>query len=242
MHRKLLLRQVLRLADDERERFLQNTRRLLNFNGFEEFPSCPTLVATGEFDHFTMPHENASFALNCSQATFALIHDADHMSIFARREGTCALFLGFARGLPLTSCGDFKIHTRSEAMALERRISPRLVPIRSSGCVIKTETGEGLACRIEDMNYFGTRLSLDGIDAVPLPERNLLLHIEAINLSLPVHTLEQNEHEVRCQFIHMDLNKAEAFRDYLLDESYFISQETLPLFAVQEEDVLEEAI
>ncbi|WP_281645099.1 alpha/beta hydrolase [Parendozoicomonas sp. Alg238-R29] len=239
VHRKLLLRQVLRLSEAERERFLQNTQRLLDFEGFEEYPSCPTLVATGELDHFTMPHENASFALNCAQATFALIKDADHMSIFARREGTCALFLAFARGNVLRTCDDYRIYDRGGAMTLERRISPRLVPIRNSACVIKTESGEGLTCRIEDINYFGGRLSLDKRSVETLPTRNLQLHVESINLSLPIHVLEQNDEEIRCQFIHMDLNKAEKFRNYLIDNSYFINQDSIPQFIVPEEELVE---
>ncbi|CAM3455991.1 alpha/beta fold hydrolase [Parendozoicomonas haliclonae] len=234
VHRKLLLRQVLRLADSERERFLQNTRRLLDFDGFEQFPACPTLVATGELDHFTMPHENAHFSLSCKQATFALIRDADHMSIFARREGTCALFLGFARGDSLKTGKDFTIYKRAEALALQPRISPRLVPIRSSACIIKTESGDGLQCRIEDINYFGARVTLSRKDNEPLPARKLQLHIEAINLALPIHTLEQNGNEVRCQFIHMDLSKAEVFRNYLLDDSYFIPQSPMPELALED--------
>ena len=232
VHRKLLLRQVLRLTESERERFLQNTQRLLDFEGFEAYPSCPTLVATGELDHFTMPHENASFALNCANATFALIKDADHMSIFARREGTCALFLGFALDQKLTTCDDYRIYDRASAQTLERRISPRLTPAHSGACVIKTETGEGLHCSIEDINYFGGRLSFSYKLQNTLPVRNLKLYIESINLSLPIHVLEQADDEVRCQFIHMDLNKAEVFRNYLTDDSHFISQETLPLFMI----------
>ena len=242
VHRKLLLRQVLRLADSERERFLQNTRRLLNFEGFSEFPACPTLVATGELDHFTMPYENASFALNCRQATFALIRDADHMSIFARREGTCALFLGFARGESLKTCDDFTVFSRAEALALQPRISPRLVPLRSRACIIKTESGHGLQCRIDDVNYFGARLTLSKHGEEPLPPRKLQLHIEAIGLALPIHTLEQNGCDVRCQFIHMDLDKAEVFRNYLLDEQYFIPEVPQPQPALTDVFTMDEDV
>ena len=34
----------------ERERYRQNSRRLLDFAGFTHYPSCPTLVLAGEFD------------------------------------------------------------------------------------------------------------------------------------------------------------------------------------------------
>ena len=61
-YRRLLYRQVARLNANEQLRYAQNTQRLLSFDGFTKFPTCPTLVATGEYDNFTLPEENAAFA------------------------------------------------------------------------------------------------------------------------------------------------------------------------------------
>jgi hypothetical protein len=34
-------------------------------------PECKTLVAAGQYDSFTLPHENANFALQCPDMEFA---------------------------------------------------------------------------------------------------------------------------------------------------------------------------
>lgn len=94
-YRKLLYRQIVRLDDNERARYAQNTRRLLDFTGFAAFPQVPTLVATGEYDNFTLPSENAAFAAQCDQARFAIIHNADHLAQFERRGPACDLFHRF---------------------------------------------------------------------------------------------------------------------------------------------------
>ncbi|GAA4652597.1 alpha/beta fold hydrolase [Kistimonas scapharcae] len=229
-HQKLLFRQVSRLDEAERERFLQNTQRLIDFKGFDKYPQCPTLVATGEYDHFTLPCENAAFALRCPRSTFALIHNADHMSIFARREGTCRLFYHFLTGRPLSSCKDFQVMNRVAMITMERRISPRLVPIRNGACILKTESGEKIAARIDDINFFGTRLSLKENRTLNLDERNLELQIDSIGVSLSVHILEQDDEQLRGHFIHIDLQTAERFRQYLNDDSYFMDQQPLALF------------
>lgn len=55
MFLQALLRQMQRLSPTEIERYRQNTQRLLNFHGFERYPTCPTLLLAGEHDHFTQP-------------------------------------------------------------------------------------------------------------------------------------------------------------------------------------------
>ncbi len=229
VHRKLLLRQMLRLSEADRERFLQNTRRLLRFSAMTDYPVCPTLVATGEFDHFTMPHENAAFALKCRNATFALIRNADHLGIFTRRKGACDLFLRFLREEPLHTCDAYRVYSRLETMTLDRRISQRQVPVVGravlSDEIMYERSGQVYPARIEDITYFGCRVTLLLASQTPLPIRNLQLTIESLDLTLPVHILEPvaDSMELRCQFIHRDLAKADSFRRYLLNKSAFIA-------------------
>ena len=105
--RKALLRQMQRLTPTEIERYQQNTRRLLSFSGFEAYPTCPTLLLAGEHDHFTQPWEHARFAAACRDADCVLIHQADHLAQFERREACARLYNPFLRGeaLPtVTGC------------------------------------------------------------------------------------------------------------------------------------------
>ncbi len=107
MFRKALLRQLQRLTPAEIERYRQNSQRLLAFGGFERHPPCPTLVLAGEYDHFTQPWEHAVFAHACGDAEFALIHDADHLAQFERREACARLYGPFLLGeaLPRSAAG-----------------------------------------------------------------------------------------------------------------------------------------
>ncbi|MBW6186710.1 alpha/beta hydrolase, partial [Pseudomonas aeruginosa] len=109
--RKAMLRQLQRLTAAEIERYRQNSRRLLAFGGFERHPTCPTLVLAGEYDHFTQPWEHAVFAHACGNAEFALIHDADHLAQFERREACARLYGPFLRGeaLPERAEGSTRI-------------------------------------------------------------------------------------------------------------------------------------
>ena len=84
-YRRLLFRQIARLNDNERQRYAQNTRRLLRFQGFKSFPTCETLIATGEFDNFTLPQENAAVARQCVNGKFAVIRNADHLAQFEQK-------------------------------------------------------------------------------------------------------------------------------------------------------------
>ncbi|WP_410971045.1 alpha/beta fold hydrolase, partial [Salmonella sp. SAL04269] len=83
----------------------------LAFGGFERHPTCPTLVLAGEYDHFTQPWEHAVFAHACGNAEFALIHDADHLAQFERREACARLYGPFLRGeaLPERAEGSTRI-------------------------------------------------------------------------------------------------------------------------------------
>ncbi|MFH4032390.1 alpha/beta fold hydrolase, partial [Acinetobacter baumannii] len=127
--RKAMLRQLQRLTAAEIERYRQNSRRLLAFGGFERHPTCPTLVLAGEYDHFTQPWEHAVFAHACGNAEFALIHDADHLAQFERREACARLYGPFLRGeaLPERAEGSTRI-PRTRLLDLERRFEVRHRP------------------------------------------------------------------------------------------------------------------
>src|SRR5690554_2421132 len=128
-YRRLLFRQISRLNENEQARYIQNTERLLNFEGFDEFPSCPTLIATGEFDSFTLPSENAAVAMQCEDATFALVHNADHLSQFERKEATSALFHHFMCGESLANIEGTTVHDAATFFEQERRLQSRHRPL-----------------------------------------------------------------------------------------------------------------
>ncbi|MGQ7956429.1 alpha/beta fold hydrolase [Pseudomonas sp. SP16.1] len=159
--RKALLRQLQRLSPAEVERYRQNSRRLLDFQGFRRHPQCPTLVLAGEHDHFTQPWEHAHFAAACAQAECAVVQRADHLAQFERREACAALYRPFlgARALPRRSPGSMVL-PRERLLGLEKRCEPRLAP-RQRQALLRHASGQQWPVELSELGFFGGRLQGD---------------------------------------------------------------------------------
>lgn len=220
---KLLHRQIKRLNDSERQRYAQNTRRLLRFEGFVKFPTCPTLVATGEFDNFTLPYENAAFATNCQQGTFAIIKGADHMSNFERREATTGMYHRFMCGQDIDNLDGIEAFSNPSSFSqLEQRLQPRLTPIRKEAVLLRTECGEELPVQVQNISFFGSGLALDNHEFnLNEGSRDLTLVLPAADLELKVQIVARKGKIVRCIHIHHNMKKVQAFLQYLSDTANF---------------------
>jgi hypothetical protein len=153
--RKALLRQMQRLSSQDVERYRQNSRRLLDFPGFDRHPACPTLVLAGEYDHFTQPWEHAGFAAACADADCALIHNGDHLAQFEQREACSSFYRPFLQGaaLPLASPGATRL-ARNRLDRLERRQEPRVAPLNRRGRLLHAEAGEW-PVEVSELGFFG---------------------------------------------------------------------------------------
>lgn len=153
--RKALLRQMQRLSPTEIERYRQNTQRLLNFHGFERYPTCPTLLLAGEHDHFTQPWEHASFAAACADADCVLIHHADHLAQFEQRDACARLYRPFLRGdaLPCVSLGATRL-ARSQLLQVEKRHEARRPPLNRRAVVRHPQGGEW-PVELRELGFFG---------------------------------------------------------------------------------------
>ncbi|HCM06698.1 MAG TPA: alpha/beta hydrolase [Oceanospirillales bacterium] len=209
-YRRLLYRQIARLNSNEQLRYAQNTQRLLSFSGFTKFPSCPTLVATGEYDNFTLPEENAAFAANCIDAEFAVIEDADHLSQFERREVTSELFYRFIKAENITDIKGAHLHVASSYYAQERRLQPRLVLEDDKAILFDTETKLEHEIKIVDINFSGCQISLNH-NNLTLSEssKNLQLQIAGMKNSFHVRIVERNQKHLRCILIQRDVKAAD---------------------------------
>lgn len=159
--RKALLRQIQRLSAADIERYRQNSQRLLDFQGFQQHPSCPTLVLAGEYDHFTQPWEHAHFAAACAQASCALIHNADHLAQFEQRDACSSLYSPFLRGeaLPSRSPGS-SLLSNPQLLQLEKRHEPRLPPSQRQARLKHVDGGEWMV-DINELGFFGGLLQAD---------------------------------------------------------------------------------
>jgi pimeloyl-ACP methyl ester carboxylesterase len=90
--RKLFHRQMRSFHENEQQRYRINANRLMEVESILGYPECETLVATGEFDSFTLPWENAQFAVRCPNAIFAVIKGADHVAQLEKRDESVDMF------------------------------------------------------------------------------------------------------------------------------------------------------
>jgi pimeloyl-ACP methyl ester carboxylesterase len=215
-YRRLLYRQVSRLNDNEQLRYAQNTQRLLRFDGFNKFPVCPTLVATGEFDNFTLPEENAAFAANCADAQFAVIEDADHLSQFERREVTSELFYRFIQGQSIKGIEGTRLYQASKYYSQERRLQPRLTLEDSKAVLTDEATGIEHAIQVIDINFSGCQIALDHTN-LTLTEnsKNLQLKIAGMKNTFHIHIMERNQKNLRCILIQRDVKAADELIELL---------------------------
>lgn len=172
--RKALLRQMQRLSAEEINRYRQNSQRLLDFQGFRQHPQCPTLILAGEHDHFTQPWEQAQFAAACPLAEFHLVHAADHLAQFERRETCAALYQPFMKGerhsTPPPGARQLGRHTLG---LLDKRSEVRHQPLRRQAVLRHPELGEQRV-EIAELGFFGGKLHADL--AAQLPSRGWHLH------------------------------------------------------------------
>ncbi|NQD96112.1 alpha/beta hydrolase, partial [Pseudomonas sp. CrR25] len=208
--RKALLRQMQRLAPREVERYRQNSRRLLDFPGFVTHPSCPTLVLAGEYDHFTQPWEHAHFAAACATGDCAVIHNADHLAQFERRDACASLYAPFLRGaaLPLHSTGTTRL-TRDQLLHLERRQELRRAPANRRARLRHADAGEWRV-EIAELGFFGGLLHADLPSGVP--SRGWRLLSDELP-ALPLLPLRQSTNRLAFVFPHSDAAASRALAE-----------------------------
>lgn len=226
VYRRLLFRQISRLNENEQARYKQNTERLLRFKGFQEFPTCPTLIATGEFDSFTLPSENAAVAAQCADATFALVHNADHLSQFERKEATSALFHHFMCGMSLENIDGTTIQNPNAYLQQERRLQSRHRPLEQPYTLLDKETGKKHSVRISNINFAGCDIEQLCQDlSINLNSKQLYIALPETGYSYHIRVLERQRKSLRCLIIQRDLKAADSLNTYL-NEYYLLSRDS----------------
>jgi pimeloyl-ACP methyl ester carboxylesterase len=90
---RLLTSQLEKLPLSDRERYIENTARLLNHAPLDlsRPPAAPTLVFTGEHDVYTRPSDCRRIAAALPDAAFTVIERADHLFHIERFDATLEL-------------------------------------------------------------------------------------------------------------------------------------------------------
>jgi pimeloyl-ACP methyl ester carboxylesterase len=96
---RMLAARLRAVTSDEIDKYVQNTRRLLDDrprpSGSSEAPAMPTLVVTGEHDTFTTPALCREAAATCLDARFTTVREADHLLPLERMEEFLDLMVRF---------------------------------------------------------------------------------------------------------------------------------------------------
>ncbi|MFY1139443.1 alpha/beta fold hydrolase [Acinetobacter baumannii] len=217
--KKLFFRQMAEFTGTERERYEINCNRLLRLTDVP-IPECKTLVAAGQYDSFTLPHENANFALQCPDMEFALIANADHVPQLQRRKETMSLFTSFLKGEPIQNLDGIIPMTREQMQNMERRGEERIPVLQHKTKLSHRECETEVPVMIIDVTFFGMYLKLDDVaqlEFVNEHPRDLALHLEDEEGAFSIECLifEATEQGVRALFKHGSFELADRLSRFI---------------------------
>jgi pimeloyl-ACP methyl ester carboxylesterase len=217
--KKLFFRQMAEFTGTERERYEINCNRLLRLTDVP-IPECKTLVAAGQYDSFTLPHENANFALQCPDMEFALIANADHVPQLQRRKETMSLFTSFLKGESIQNLDGIIPMTRDQMQKMERRGEERVPVLQPNTQLSHRECKTEVPVTIVDVTFFGIYLKMDDIsqlDFVNDHPRDLALHLEDEEGPFSIECLifEATEQGIRALFKHGSFELADRLSRFI---------------------------
>ncbi|WP_213069693.1 alpha/beta fold hydrolase [Acinetobacter pittii] len=218
--KKLFFRQMAEFTGTERERYEINCNRLLRLTDVPT-PECKTLVAAGQYDSFTLPHENANFALQCPDMEFALIANADHVPQLQRRKETMSLFTSFLKGESIQNLDGIIPMTREQMQNMERRGEERISVLHPKTKLSHRECKTEVPVTIVDVTFFGMYLKMDDVsqlDFVNDHPRDLALHLEDEEGPFSIECLifQATEHGIRALFKHGSFELADRLSRFIV--------------------------
>ena len=157
--KRLFFRQMAEFSNTEQERYEINCNRLLRLSHVP-VPQVNTLVACGQYDSFTLPHENANFALQCPDMQFAMIANADHVPQLQRRQETMHLFTTYLQGKPIQGLDGIINLSRAEMEKIERRGEDRIQIREPQRQLTHRHSDRVVHVEVVDLNYFGLLMKL----------------------------------------------------------------------------------
>lgn len=217
--KRLFFRQMAEFQSTERERYAINCSRLLRLQHVPA-PACKTLVAAGQYDSFTLPHENAYFALQCPDMEFALIANADHVPQLQRRKETMRLFSAFLNAEALEGLEGIIPMTREEILTMERRGERRISMYGQLSQLSHRYLSVEFQVNISDISFFGVYLKIPDPQQLSLIQqypRDLALHLEDDQGVFQIECLifEAEQQGIRALFKHGSFELAERLLHFI---------------------------
>ena len=216
--KRLFFKQMAEFTATEQDRYEINCNRLLRLTNVP-IPQCKVLVACGQYDSFTLPHENANFALQCPEMQFAMIANADHVPQLQRRKETMTLFATFLQGESIQDVEGIILMTRAQLLTMERRGEERIQVKNPQTQLTDRHSDLQIATQIVDLNFFGVLLSFtEGLTAkAEQYPRDLALHLEDEEGPFKIECLifEVSSTQVRALFKHGSFELADRLLRYI---------------------------
>lgn len=226
--KRLFFQQMAQFSNTEQERYEINCNRLLRLDNVP-IPQCKTLVACGQFDSFTLPHENANFALQCPDVEFAMIANADHVPQLQRRKETMNLFTTFLKEQDISEVEGIISLTREDMQKMERRGEVRIQLDTVDTKLSLRHSAHEVSVSIIDINYFGVMFKLDQISElnfVAEHARDLALHLSDAEGEFSVECLifEVKQQGVRALFKHGHFEVADRLLKFLQQQAVLVNE------------------
>ena len=217
--KRLFYRQMADFTATEQDRYDVNCNRLLRLTNVP-IPQCKVLVACGQYDSFTLPHENANFALQCPNMEFAMIANADHVPQLQRRKETMNLFATFLSDESIQDLDGIIPMTRAQLLTMERRGEARIRVQNPQSHLQYRHSDLKIATHIVDLNFFGVLLDFENAALAAQAaqfERDMALELQDEEGSFSIECLifESNEQQLRALFKHGSFEVAERLLRYV---------------------------
>lgn len=217
--KRLFYRQMADFTATEQDRYDVNCNRLLRLTNVP-IPQCKVLVACGQYDSFTLPHENANFALQCPNMEFAMIANADHVPQLQRRKETMNLFATFLSDESIQDLDGIIPMTRAQLLTMERRGEARIRVQNPQSHLHYRHSDLKIATHIVDLNFFGVLLDFENAALAAQAaqfERDMALELQDEEGSFSIECLifESQGQQLRALFKHGSFEVAERLLRYV---------------------------
>lgn len=209
-----LYRNMRDLTEQDRLKYRHNTERLLCDEGLTgEAPEVETLVVAGEWDHFTTPYECFQVARSCPRGVLAIVAEADHLAPYLKKEMVNQTYLAFLDGERLHSRQGLIVYRQHQYPEALRQMEPRFRC--SESAYLDAGNGMTATIEIEDLNVFGCRLRLGGVERTLLKEQDLRLCLNQGQLSLGILPFREDALTVSALFKRTQFKLMHEMEKYL---------------------------
>lgn len=208
-------RGMKKLTENEKQRYIDNTQRLLDLKGVGKSPTCPTLILTGQYDHFTTTYESFEIFKSIPQGKFLMVEGGDHLGNLEKRDTVIKTYLAYVNDSDLSDIEGIKDISHLDIKKHDRRLDPRLRPEQKT-VTLEDHKNCTLTADIEDINYHGCKLSfnLENKQGFNFSER-IKIHIPAQEpFTVDAYLFDESKGNRfifrRCQF-----KKSERLENYI---------------------------